>query len=137
MIPVSKLMNALSADVVVALADDNQDNVADPGVLEAAIAAAEEQVRAGLHRGGMDATTELTPLLEDLVITLAVERLFERRRELIPEPWSGRAKRARLILEEIAAGRHPIRNVARDPGRIASPSEESQPLHRLNTLNDY
>lgn len=100
-----ELQRALSPDVLIELTDDNGDGVADAEVLAEALSAAEAEVRhavAGTTR--LDGVS-LPPLLRDIVRTLAIERLYERRREMLPGPWRERADRARLLLEEVRAGR--------------------------------
>jgi phage gp36-like protein len=131
---VSQLMKVLSADVVTALADDNRDQVPDAGVLEEAISAAEGLVRASLARAGLPADQPFPPLLDDIVLTLAVERLFERRRDVLPGPWTDRAARARILLEQIADGRHPVPGLAAGVPRVESATIDEPPLHRLHTL---
>jgi hypothetical protein len=134
MISTMKLFFVLDADVITALADDDGDGEPDSGVLEAALAAAEAQVRADASRGGFPAEDELPELLEDLAVTLAVERLFERRRELSPGAWSVRADRARALLAAIAAGEHPLPGARRRRAVQHAPANEQPPLQRLPTM---
>jgi phage gp36-like protein len=133
MIPTSKLTAALSADDVVALADDNGDLAADAGVLEAALQAAENEVRHHLHRGGFAADAPLTPLLEDFVVTIAVARLFERRREVLADSWKERLRDTRGMLRAIGAG-EPIADVPRVGERIIAAPDDQPPCHRSDTL---
>ncbi len=111
----------LSPDVLVALADDDGDGLADDGVIEEALAAATREVRqavAGVFSVAGDAP--LPALLADIAQTLAVERLYERRREALPGPWTQRAARARVLLHEVARGERPVEGAPRAAPRIAS-----------------
>ncbi len=87
------LQNALSPEVIAGLADDDLDGVPDAAVLQAAIDAADRTVRVATRIVG-----ELPAALHDTVVTLAIERLYERRRETLPGPWRERANRARETL---------------------------------------
>lgn len=131
MIPIQLMTQALDAETLAGLADDNGDGIADAGVLEAAAQAAEEEVRARLTDANLPAG-ELPALLRDVVATLAVERLFERRREMLPGPWSERAARARTLLRELAEGRLPLAS-----GPLVAAPEGPSPLHRLANLEPY
>jgi hypothetical protein len=111
----------LSPEVLVALADDDADGIADVGVLEEALAASTREVSqaiAGVHT--VAGAAPLPAVLADIAQTLAIERLYERRREALPGPWSQRAARARMLLEEIARGERPVEGAARAAPRIAS-----------------
>ncbi len=89
----SDLQNALSPDVLVGLTDDDFDGIADSNVIQAAIDAATRLVRSQTGLSG-----DLPSSLQDVVITFAVERLYERRREALPGPWRDRANRAREFI---------------------------------------
>jgi phage gp36-like protein len=105
-IPLSRLYSAIDPATLILLADDAETGIADPAILTAALEAATAEVTAHL------AGRPFTPLAEHLAVTLAIERLFHRRRELEPAAWRERADRARRILAEIAAGRFPAADAA-------------------------
>ena len=131
MIPIQLMTQALDAETLAGLADDNGDGVADAGVLEAAAVAAEEEVRARLADANL-APGELPALLRDLIATLAVERLFERRREMLPGPWAERSARARALLRDLAEGR-----LALTARPLVEVSDAPPPLHRRANLEPY
>jgi hypothetical protein len=111
----------LSPEVLVALADDDADGIADAGVLEEALAASTREVRqavAGVVALAIDAP--LPALLADIAQTLAIERLYERRREALPGPWTDRAARARVLLDEIARGERPVDGAPQGAPRVTS-----------------
>jgi len=124
MIPLAKLTLALGNETILALSDDDADGLPDPNVLETALNGAEDYVRATLFLGD----TALTPRTEDLALTLAIERLFERRTAPIPETWQQRANRARLLLLQPTTAA-PTTTV------LGTTAEDRQPhrtaLHRL------
>lgn len=115
MISSAKLLSALSADVLAALSEDGDPGLPGPDVLQGALESGEREVRAMLAPHCIDESAVLHPILVDHAVTLAVEYLFHRRREMIPGHWSERAVRTRKILEEMAAGRHPVPGYT--PGR--------------------
>lgn len=128
----SDLMKALGADVVTALADDDGDTLPDAGILEEALAAAEREVR--LRLGVRADAPQLPAPVDDIVVTLAVERLYERRREALPGPWAERSERARLLLGEIVAGRHPLPGFTAEGRRVLATPRDTAPAHRSETL---
>ncbi len=136
MISTSKLYKALDGDLVIALADDDGDGSPDSGVLEAALAAAEEEVRSAVARAGYQPADALPALLEDVAVTTAIERLFERRREMLPGPWRERAERARTLLRSIGDGVVPLSEVARSTPLVSSTPDivDEPPLHRRSTM---
>lgn len=98
--------SSLSPALLIALADDAGAGSPDPQVLASAADAAEAEVRAALAGAlRLAAGAELPALARDIAATLAIERLFHRRRETPPDPWAGRAERARALLREAASGR--------------------------------
>lgn len=130
MIPLQKLLNALSADVLEALAADGQAGPPAPDVMAAALAAAEEEVRHALSSAGHGG--DLPPHFADLAVTLAIEALFHRRREMLPAEWAERAARGRRILAEVVAGRHPVvPPLHRVTGTTTPPPHANAPLKRL------
>lgn len=106
MIDLLKLQRCAGAAVILELTDDDGDGMPDSGVAEEAIAAATAEASAEMARGGATLDAE-DALHADLVTTLAVARLHERRRQALPPSWAGRLERARQILREIAERRHP------------------------------
>lgn len=121
MIPSTRLLAALSADVVAALSGDGETGLPAPDVLHEALEGGEREVRAALSGHAVEVGGALHPHLVDHAVTLAVEHLFHRRREMIPGPWTDRAARVRTILTEMAAGRHPL--PGQQPGkRIDGPT---------------
>ena len=124
-------MKALGADVVTALADDDGDTLPDAGVLEEALAAAEREVRLRLGVRADGDAPQLPAPVDDIVVTLAVERLYERRREALPGPWAERSERARLLLGEIVAGRHPLPGFTSAGRRVLATPRDSAPAQRL------
>lgn len=106
-----KLLAALSADVLEALAEDGSPGLPGPEVLQHALDVAGREVRDALPLAVYQSISELPGSLDDHVVILAIEALFLRRREMVPGPWADRAARTRKILAEMAAGRHPL------PGR--------------------
>lgn len=107
MLTLSNLLAIAGADVIHALADDDRDGTADDAVIADAIASAIREVEAETSRAGVF-YDDGDPLLEDLAATLAVARLFERRREPLPPHWQDRATRARATARMIGDGRHPL-----------------------------
>lgn len=128
-----RLIAALGQDVALALSDDDRNGTSDPGLLGQLLDEAEQEVREAVALGGYARESELGAALEDAVITLAIERLFHRRRELIPGVWSDRADRARTILREIVARRRTIPHLRRSDSAVSSPPEEPA-LHRRHAL---
>lgn len=112
---VSELQKALAPETLIALTDDNRDGQPDTPVIEAIAAAREQEVRQAVAGTVTLNEGTLPPLLADLVLTLTVEALFARRREALPGDWSDRAKRARLLLREIAGGLRPLEGATRPP----------------------
>lgn len=132
-----ELQRILSPDVLVELADDNGDGVADAAVLGAATNAAVQEVRHAVSGSVRLEGTELPPLLRDIAATFAVGRLYERRREALPGPWAERMQRARTLLGEVAEGRRSAEGIR--PGRFAvaatrQPDDRQSTLARLKRL---
>ena len=124
------LQTLLSPDVLLALCDDDDDGTPDAGVLEEALGGAAREVRhavAGVVTIAVDAP--LPPLLADIARTLAVERLYERRRETLPGPWRERSARARVLLAEVAAGRRAVEGAPTPGRRVTSTVDVDQRVH--------
>ena len=134
MVPMEKLQHALAIEALTALADDDGDGVHDAGVLENAIEVSQAEVLHQLANGGYPAVIESDHLLEDLVVTLAVERLYQRRREQVPPAWSERAERARRLLGDIAGGQRTLNGQPRTSPAIHASSGEESPAHRPRNL---
>lgn len=98
------LQQSLDPLVLAALTDDNGDGQADLAIVEAALADGEARVRAHLAARLVVPDGPLPPLLDDIALTLAIERLFERRRDVPPGVWTQRADRARRLLDDLASG---------------------------------
>ena len=137
MIPIQRLEEALGMETVTLLADDDRDGTADEGVLEAVLNAAEAFALHEIARGGYPRPEVSGAFLEDLIVTLAVEKLFLRRREMMPGSWAERAGRARLVLREIAEGRRAMPGLERRAGRIDAVNEDDPPVHRDDVLDEY
>lgn len=98
------LQQSLDPLVLAALTDDNGDGQADLDIVETALADGETRVRAHLAAWLVVADGPLPALLDDIALTLAVERLFERHRDISPGVWIQRADRARRLLDDLASG---------------------------------
>lgn len=132
-----ELERILSPEVLAGLADDDNDGDPDYAVIEAAWLAAQDDVRASVAGVLNVPDGEPTSLLRDIALTLAVERLYERRREVPPNAWSERAARARALLSEIAAGRHPVPGIPRAGRAVRStrtPADRRVPPESLERL---
>ena len=132
----SSLQQALDPGVLVALADDNGDGLADAAVIDAALAASDAWVR---HRVGathtLTAGGNLPAVLDDIILTLAIERLFERRRDVPPGVWTQRADRARRLVDDIVAGIVPLAGAPPRGvlvGATRTPDDLRQPADILN-----
>jgi hypothetical protein len=129
------LHTLLSPETLLALCDDDNDGTPDSGVLEEAIASATREVRravAGVVQVPQDAP--LPPMLTDIVRTLSIERLYERRRETLPGPWRDRSHRARLLLAEVARGERPVEGAPTPARRIASTVQPDQRVHTAGKI---
>lgn len=115
MLGLDELQKELAPGVLAGLADDNGDGVADADVITAIGAAAERDVRLRIAGTLSLPTGDLPPALRDIALTLTVERLYERRHEVLPGDWTARAERARLLLAEIAQGLRPVEGATRRP----------------------
>lgn len=130
MIPPQRLLQVLSADVLDALSDDGGAGLPAPGVIAAALDSAEAEVRHALSSAGY--TEAMPETFVDLAVTLAVEALFHRRREMLPGEWAERAARGRRILSEVIAGRHPVAApLRRVTGSTTPPSRRNPALGGL------
>ncbi len=127
----------LSPDVLVGLADDDGDGVADAGVVAAAGEAAKQQVRDVVAGTVTLPAGDLPPLLRDIVRTLAIERLYERRRETMPGPWSDRAERARRLLADVSSGFRSIDGAMRSGEAIRTNREVETRQHHNDNLERY
>lgn len=133
---ITSLQLALDPVVLAALADDNGDGLPDGDVIDGALAASDAWVRQRVGASlELPANAPLPALLDDIALTLAVERLFERRRDVPPGVWLQRAQRARLLLDNLAAGVVPLADVASRSAPVAatrSPEDRRQPADILN-----
>lgn len=135
MIPIKRLEEALAAETVVLLSDDNRDGAPDAGVLEAALNAAEAEALHELSRAGYPPPDVDGAFLEQLIVTLAVEKLYMRRREMMPGSWAERAHHARTILRDVGDGRRSMPGIKRNP-RIDTTNDDT-PVHRDDILGEY
>ncbi|MEO8376253.1 MAG: phage protein Gp36 family protein [Candidatus Sumerlaeota bacterium] len=137
MATINQLTRIISSEVITALADDDGDLMADASVLEQALTSSENEVRAVIASAGYGTAAPLTPLLDDLILTLAVERLFERRREILPGPWRERSARARIILREIGAEHLVPPGIGTAPVRVTSNAGACEPTFRREALGEF
>jgi len=119
MLDIEALCRIAGEDVILALADDDRDGVADAPIIAESITGAAREVALEISRGGVTTDPLEREDLHGIIATLAVARLFERRRDPMPEGWVSRAARARAVLISIAEGRHPISRACSsgDPSR--------------------
>ncbi len=108
MIDLVTLCRIAGADVIHALADDDRDGEADAPIIAEAIAGAAREVATEIARAGVTTDPLEDEHLAGIVATIAVARLFERRRDPVPDAWNLRATRARALAKSIGDGRHPI-----------------------------
>ena len=120
MISLDLLEAILSPEVIAGLADDDGDGEPDAAVIAEASAAAEAEVRQRLAGAVTLPGSGWPKHLISIAATFAIERLYERRREAMPGPWRERAERARVILNEVAAGRRPIEGLATSARAVES-----------------
>ena len=116
------LTRRLAAEHVVALADDDGDGVADAGPIEAAIADADAEIDARLAPRYRTPFDPAPAVVRSLSATLAIARLYARRREALPEDFRETLAAARRLLDDLAAGRAEIREAGRSFGRAVSDS---------------
>ncbi len=135
MLSIQVLSDSLDPDVLAALADDDGDQSPDPQLLEYALRAAEGEAGEELLRGGYNYPENPSVFLKNLVVSLAVERLFHRRRALVPGVWSDRAAHARVVLKEIGDGRRALAGVARS-NRVFSNSDETGLLQDQDAMGE-
>jgi phage gp36-like protein len=131
-IQVEKLVLALGTELLAALADDNRDGLYDQGVLEEALATAEETVREELRRGGYTPPADLPLYYQDLAVRIAAESLLRRRRSPVPDAWRDSAESARRILSDIGSGRRNATGMTRSRRIDATPQDE--PTHTQDNL---
>ncbi|MDK2972293.1 MAG: Bacteriophage Mu, Gp36 [Candidatus Sumerlaeota bacterium] len=135
MLGLTELQKELAPGVLAGLADDNGDGAADAEVIAAIAAAAERDVRLRVAGTLSLPAGELPPALRDIALTFAVERLYERRHEVLPGDWTARAQRARLLLAEIADGLRPVEGATRRPA-VSSNADPQARLARTDVLGN-
>ena len=133
MIPIAKLALALAPDILLLLADDENTGTANPNILQEALNGAEAEVRVRLAAGGWNLDPAEDDFLAELVVALAIGRLFQRRRELEPGPWVERIARALRVLAEIAAGTFPL-GTRRSRPRVFG--NTAPPRHRPDSMEE-
>jgi phage gp36-like protein len=133
---IDDLQQVLAPDVLTGLTDDNGDGLPDAVVLDAALGAADREVRARLAGAVLVGDAVLPAALRDVALTLAVERLFERRHEALPGDWSARAVRARVLLDEMARGLRPVAGMPR-PRTVATTRGADERATRKTVLEEF
>ena len=94
----------IGADVLVMLADDNDDGVADIGVIDAAISQASARIDAAFG-GRYSVPIEPPPaVIVWVCVSLAVPILYARRREEMPPDHKSQADAAGEFLTSLASG---------------------------------
>jgi len=99
MLNLERLQAEVGSHTIVQLSDDNGDGIADTLVIQLAIDVAVREVRFALDLDNRPLSSEE----EDLASTLAIARLYERRRETIPEAWQKRVEHVRQTLRMVSA----------------------------------
>jgi phage gp36-like protein len=89
---------------LVALADDDQDGIADEAVVNQAIADADAEIDAHVRARYQVPLATPTPLVRMLSAVIAINNLYARRRETVSEEHSRRYTRAVEILNLLAQG---------------------------------
>ncbi|MBX3730141.1 MAG: DUF1320 family protein [Candidatus Sumerlaeia bacterium] len=130
------VQKVLAPDVLAGLTDDNGDGLPDAAVVEAALAAAERDVRARVAGAVLVGDAVLPAALRDVALTLAVERLFERRHAALPGDWTARAARARVLLDEMARGVRPVAGLPR-PRTVAATRGPDERATRKPVLDEF
>ena len=94
--PSLSLQDLLDPVTLQQLADDDADGAPDPTVLSSAIASAETEALA--------LAGEVSHATQEPILVLAVERLFLRRRQPVPDDWRRRIDAARRMLAGLRDG---------------------------------
>ena len=97
---ISDLVSRLGAENLVALADDNHDGTADDSVIEAILQQASAMVDNYLA-ARYAVPVGITPLIVWLCVSLAVQLLYSRKREALPEGHKLQADAAKEFLTSL------------------------------------
>jgi len=95
----------LEEPTLTALCDDDGDGVADPGVVEAAIADADAEIDTNLATRYAVPISSPPAVLRAVAAWLSIAALFRRRRETPSPLHAEQAEHARRILSLLARGR--------------------------------
>jgi hypothetical protein len=117
---VETLHALLGRDLLAALSNDDGEEDVDEAILQELLTRTEEEVRDLLAL-----TSDLSPVLEDIVATLSIERLFLRRRGALPQEWERRAELARLALRGL------VRRGSVQPLPLSAPAHTHSSLRGL------
>lgn len=104
------LENAVGADIVLRLLDDNNDGVADATALAFVIDSAESEAEGYIGRVYSVATMRASPpaTVRRIVVDLAIQFAYLRRPSFLNDrgetPWESRYKRAVKLLDDIGKG---------------------------------
>jgi hypothetical protein len=115
------LANLLDPETLAQLTDDADGATPIEEVLNAAIESA--RAEAALLMG----EAALPAIGEHLAALLAIERLFLRRRDMMPADWQHRLDGARDQLTNLGDQQR---------RRVTAPPDQPAPLHRRETLKD-
>lgn len=130
-----ELQLALSPETLLGLTDDEGSGTPGEAVIAAASSAAIAHIAARCAGTITWPEGALPVAIRDIAITLTVERLYERRREVLPGPWADRAARARVLLAEIASGQRPIDGAIPLGPRVAATRGTEDRLHDSDALD--
>jgi len=119
---IDDLTARLVAEQLAALADDDGDGAADDSVVAAAIADAQAEIDARLAPRYAVPFETAPAVARAIGATLAIERLYLRRRETPPEGFRVAIDAARMLLDRLASGEADIREDGRSFGRRVSDS---------------
>ena len=101
----SDIEEEISQAVLVELTDDEGLGVVEAGRVTKAIGAADAEINSYLAQRYSVPMTSGLELLKDLCINLALERLYGRRPNSLPEDRKDRIQAVRRLLSDIAVGK--------------------------------
>jgi phage gp36-like protein len=125
---------------LVALADDDQDGIADEDVVTQAIADADAEIDTYLRACYSVPLESATPLVRMLSAVMAIHNLYSRRRETVSEEHQRRYTRAVEILETLARGELDLGDSADDVFERQLPRSTTSDDERIfsrDTLSDF
>jgi phage gp36-like protein len=120
------LQKELDATKLTQLADDNGDGVADAGVIDEAIAAADDEINGYLATRITVPVSPVPGIIKRLSARLAIYQLYKRR-DVLPEVWRDVRSEAIRFLRDFADG-----NV--DLGISPAPAETELVLPKSTTV---